>query len=487
MFINKERRISWALQKRLNGLNLLGRRYIGWVTCSFALVFFVYITSVFFLLTPNTINLLLAVFILLIHPVLQHLSKKVLGIKVINIRDGQPAGFTGSFLRSLLFFIPPFNLIDCSTVFLMPWLGTGIRLGELATDTRVVLAHTFADEVRQSEPKKMYVWIGLAKILYLPTAPIIFLVFYYQIIALGIQDIEALHKDSHQVVDSSEGIKILSPKGILSLGILEVEIDHRNKYQRLIGEFKKSGDIRGFAAFSQNELSQILRVLENEDQGVKEKFCEYFLNNQEALLEVLKYKNVEIRGAGALALGKKFGMFNGEFEEAVPALIQALKDGDEYVRRSVARAFSQIGSKAVPALIQALKDGDSDVRQNAAWALGQIGPEAKAAVLALIQALKDGDSDVRLNAAEALGRIGPEAKAAVLALIQALKDGDSDVRLNAAEALGQIGPEAKAAVPALIQSLKDEKQAVRLNVAAAVALEQINIEAEAIEDAEFDF
>ena len=50
-----------------------------------------------------------------------------------------------------------------------------------------------------------------------------------------------------------------------------------------------------------------------------------------------------------------------------------------------------------------------------------------------------------------------------------------------------IGPEAKAAVPALIQALKDVQWKVRSQ--AAEALEKINIEAEAeaTEDAEFDF
>ena len=51
--------------------------------------------------------------------------------------------------------------------------------------------------------------------------------------------------------------------------------------------------------------------------------------------------------------------------------------------------------------------------------------------------------------------------------------------------MGEISPEAKATVPTLIQALKDENYYVREN--AAEALEKINIEAEATEDAEFDF
>ena len=44
---------------------------------------------------------------------------------------------------------------------------------------------------------------------------------------------------------------------------------------------------------------------------------------------------------------------------------------------------------AVPALTLALQDLDPEVRQYAAWALGMIGSGAKDAVPVLIQALKD--------------------------------------------------------------------------------------------------
>ena len=77
----------------------------------------------------------------------------------------------------------------------------------------------------------------------------------------------------------------------------------------------------------------------------------------------------------------------------------------------------------------------------------KIGPEAKEAVPVLIDALKDENIYVRRRAALVLVKIGPEAKAAVPALIDALKDKDKDVRSNAAEALGEINtPEARKAL-----------------------------------------
>ena len=68
-------------------------------------------------------------------------------------------------------------------------------------------------------------------------------------------------------------------------------------------------------------------------------------------------------------------MIGSGAKDAVPALMQALKDQDEWVRGNAARALGWIGSgakDAVPALIQALQDQDAQVRFAAAYALGQV-------------------------------------------------------------------------------------------------------------------
>jgi HEAT repeat protein len=49
--------------------------------------------------------------------------------------------------------------------------------------------------------------------------------------------------------------------------------------------------------------------------------------------------------------------------------------------------------QAVPALVDALRDPDWRVRRSAARALGQIGPAAEAAVPALIDVIRDPASD----------------------------------------------------------------------------------------------
>ncbi|MFN0314173.1 MAG: HEAT repeat domain-containing protein, partial [Burkholderiales bacterium] len=125
--------------------------------------------------------------------------------------------------------------------------------------------------------------------------------------------------------------------------------------------------------------------------------------------------------------------------EAVPALIQVLKDSDEGVRENTVRALGEINSSdAVPALMEAVKDlaNTPAVRRAAAWALGEIkSPEA---VPALILALKDpdNDSEVRRDAASILGELGfPKA---VLALLEALKDPDDSIRMSSARVLAKF-------------------------------------------------
>ena len=128
--------------------------------------------------------------------------------------------------------------------------------------------------------------------------------------------------------------------------------------------------------------------------------------------------------------------------------------------------FGREAANAVPELVQALRDKDLRVRWFAAEALGLIGPDAKAAIPALHAALRsrdavaadaanvDGgvaDAPMRLIAAFALGRIGPEARAAIPDLIAALSGPDSRVRAEAARALGLMGPDARAAIPELIR------------------------------------
>jgi hypothetical protein len=89
---------------------------------------------------------------------------------------------------------------------------------------------------------------------------------------------------------------------------------------------------------------------------------------------------------------------------AVQALAEALADGDARVRFMAAAALGRIGpaaEPAVPALLDALDDEAAG--NEAAESLVRIG---KAAVPALLEAMKSGQEAVRLHAATTLARIG---------------------------------------------------------------------------------
>ena len=66
--------------------------------------------------------------------------------------------------------------------------------------------------------------------------------------------------------------------------------------------------------------------------------------------------------------------------------------------------------------------------------------EAKEAIPVLVEALRDKEAEVRDSAAEALGALGADAREAVTALLDLIKDKDEDVRQTAVEALKKIDP-----------------------------------------------
>lgn len=147
--------------------------------------------------------------------------------------------------------------------------------------------------------------------------------------------------------------------------------------------------------------------------------------------------------------------------QAVPALLEALKDNNVLVREGAARAVAEFGPQAKESaslLLAATKDSDSDVRFRAAVALWKVDHQTKPVIPILIEELHKGDIAIGIVAAETLGEIGPEAKEAVPVLIEVVRKETHIVCSVAAEALGKIGPEAKAAVPTLVEVLRVEDE-----------------------------
>lgn len=92
-------------------------------------------------------------------------------------------------------------------------------------------------------------------------------------------------------------------------------------------------------------------------------------------------------------------------EEVIDALIQSLGDADGEVRQNIAVALANLGSRTVPRLIAALGDESMERRAGAAQALGQVRPVPKVAVPALLKAMKDENELVRRHVSYALSRI----------------------------------------------------------------------------------
>ncbi len=147
------------------------------------------------------------------------------------------------------------------------------------------------------------------------------------------------------------------------------------------------------------------------------------------LLKALRDEDENVRAVAAASLGKL------RYARAAHQLVQALADKSERVQAHAEWALENIGERAIPAimdgakrtatklrafrllgrlkareavplLIEGLKDRKPEIRSMAAWALGEIGD--RRAVSALERALEDKAPEVRREAVVALGKLGAE-------------------------------------------------------------------------------
>ena len=168
-------------------------------------------------------------------------------------------------------------------------------------------------------------------------------------------------------------------------------------------------------------------------------------------------------------------------EAAVPALIDAMNDGDARLRHQSIEILGRMGqdaAAATPHLIDSLTDDEAQIRRNAAWALGRVGEQAGDAMPVLLKTALDHEWDVRADAVWAMGKViedtgefGIVDANLVEAVIAHLDDQNYHVRWSAAWSLARFGPGAEAALPALVEALDDHNFEVRAS--AAVALGRI--------------
>jgi HEAT repeat protein len=89
------------------------------------------------------------------------------------------------------------------------------------------------------------------------------------------------------------------------------------------------------------------------------------------------FKNKDTDRSIRVSLVTAIGSIGSEAKEAIPDLIEALKDPEPSIVRGSSSALANMGQVAIPSLIKALKEEDETIRAGAAQALGKIGPEAE--------------------------------------------------------------------------------------------------------------
>lgn len=177
---------------------------------------------------------------------------------------------------------------------------------------------------------------------------------------------------------------------------------------------------------------------------------------------------------------------------ALHYLIDALKDGEWWVRIRVVEALEQLGDQAIEPLQLALEDRDTEVRARAAMTLERLGAlDALVARLAdldagaremllvagqagvveiLIEALEHSDERIRFVIVEILGEIrNPAVAVALMARLD--KEADPRIRAGVVRALANL-QETSAAV-AISKRLGDPHESIRIE--AVRALERIPV------------
>jgi HEAT repeat protein len=124
------------------------------------------------------------------------------------------------------------------------------------------------------------------------------------------------------------------------------------------------------------------------------------------LLEALKAQDWKVKVIAAHTLG----LLGTKAQSSIPALSSLIQDENADIRFAAAQVLGEIGTEAVvPALTTALQDKDENVRVSAAVAFQKIGRIAKPAKAALIDALWDGNWYVRSRAAKTIAQLGLDA------------------------------------------------------------------------------
>ena len=150
-------------------------------------------------------------------------------------------------------------------------------------------------------------------------------------------------------------------------------------------------------------------------------------------------------------------------QDTINTMIENLKHADYRVRLAAVdtlETYGRLAEPAIPALVEALRDYNKFVRWSAARTLGRLNPRrADEVVPGLMRLLDDReDPSVRIAAAKALELYGEHAKKAVPLLARVINRGDKEYILAILTTIQGIGTDAAPALPNVAWILSDRTQ-----------------------------
>ncbi|MEI7905233.1 MAG: HEAT repeat domain-containing protein [Candidatus Firestonebacteria bacterium] len=192
-----------------------------------------------------------------------------------------------------------------------------------------------------------------------------------------------------------------------------------------------------------------------------------------ALLESFKNQNKNIRLHSAYAIGR----IKPPVKEAIPGLIDLLKDEDSGVSSAARDALIANGEVDTAVLLKRLADENPSVRRNIAFILGRcfVAVSGEEAIGPLLTLLSDENLLVRSAANDTLVKIAASGRGATPILLKHLKESGSHfLQVALVNILGSAGQSSMEAVPLMQEYLTGADS--ELKAASAEALSRLSSE-----------
>lgn len=155
------------------------------------------------------------------------------------------------------------------------------------------------------------------------------------------------------------------------------------------------------------------------------------------------------------------GLLATQGTDAIPTLIEALRDDDRAVRQGAERALLKIGPASLPALDRMLEDSHFETPQTAAHTIVWMGPAAAPTIIKVLEEYRP-DAWNRLYESSNISNLPKETKAAIVpGLVRLLEHHDNETRLRAMQYMGYMKPVSEQALPHIIRALKGEDTILR--------------------------